>query len=79
MLEEIDIKSFVTRDEQEVAGHVDLMELLFSTWKHIAYSENHITQLHRDLLAHSSKDIRHRGQYKTHKTAWLHLMLMEKK
>lgn len=66
LLEKIDIQSFVTRDEQEVAGYADVMELLFSSWEHIAFNENHITQLHRDLLAHSSKDIRHRGQYKTH-------------
>ena len=31
----------------------------------ISLTENHIKQLHRDLLAHSSKDERHRGEYKT--------------
>jgi Fic family protein len=29
-------------------------------------TENHIKQLHRDLLAYSEKDERHRGEYKTH-------------
>jgi Fic family protein len=29
-------------------------------------TENHIRQLHRDLLQHSTKDERHRGAYKTH-------------
>ncbi len=66
LLEKIEIKSFVTRDEQEVAGYAEVMELLFSAWEHIPFNENHISQLHRDLLAHSSKDERHRGQYKTH-------------
>ena len=28
-------------------------------------TENHIKQLHRDLLVHSEKDVRHRGSYKT--------------
>ena len=28
-------------------------------------SENHIKQLHRDLLQYSSKDERYRGKYKT--------------
>ena len=28
-------------------------------------TENHIKQLHRDLLTYSHKDERHRGQYKT--------------
>ena len=66
LLAKIDIKSFETRDEQEVAGYADVMELLFSSWEHITFNENHITQLHRDLLAHSTKDHRHRGQYKKH-------------
>ena len=66
LLVKSDIKSFATRDEQEVAGYADVMELLFSSWEHMTFNENHITQLHRDLLAHSNKDQRHRGQYKTH-------------
>ena len=66
LLEKIEIKSFITRDQQEVVGYADVMELLFSSWEHITFNENHITQLHRDLLAHSTKDNRHRGQYKTH-------------
>jgi Fic family protein len=31
----------------------------------LVFSENHIKQLHRDLLVHSTKDEWHRGQYKT--------------
>jgi hypothetical protein len=31
----------------------------------MSLTENHIRQLHRDLLAHSTKDERHRGAYKT--------------
>ena len=31
----------------------------------IPLTENHIKQLHRDLLVHSAKDERHRGAYKT--------------
>jgi Fic family protein len=41
------------------------MELLFSSWEHIPFNENHIQQLHRDLLQYSDKDARHRGRYKT--------------
>lgn len=66
LLEKIELKSFATRDEQEVAGYAEVMELLFSAWEHIPFNENHISQLHRDLLAYSSKDERHRGNYKTH-------------
>lgn len=66
LLAKIEMKSFSSRDEQEVAGYADVMELLFSSWEHIPFNENHIKQIHRDLLAYSGKDERHRGQYKTH-------------
>ena len=59
------IQSFATRDEQEVAGYAEVMELVFTSWQDIALTENHIRQLHRDLLKHSAKDARHRGHYKT--------------
>ena len=46
LLSNLDIKSFTSRDEQEVAGHADAMET-------------------GDLLKYSTKDERHRGEYKT--------------
>ena len=65
LLSNLQIKSFATRDEQEVAGYADLMERVFSSWQDIALTENHIKQLHRDLLIYSEKDAWHRGNYKT--------------
>jgi Fic family protein len=65
LLSNLEIKSFETRDEQEVAGYSEVMETVFASWNHIAISENHILQLHRDLLKYSDKDERHRGSYKT--------------
>ena len=65
LLSRLQIKSFATRDEQEVAGYAQLMELVFASWQDIALTENHIRQLHRDLLIYSEKDERHRGNYKT--------------
>ena len=64
LLSNLQIKSFATRDEQEVAGYAEVMELVFSSWQHIAPTENHIKQLHRDLLTYSDKDAWHRGNYK---------------
>lgn len=55
-----------SRDEQEVAGYAAVMESVFAHYGEIALTENHIRQLHRDLLQHSAKDERHRGEYKTH-------------
>ena len=65
LLAGLEIKSFLTRDEQEVAGYAEVMELVFGAWEHIVVTENHIKQLHRDLLSHSEKDAWHRGNYKT--------------
>lgn len=64
LLSDLKISSFATRDEQEVAGYAETMETIFEAWPEIALTENHIKQLHRDLLRHSEKDDRHRGEYK---------------
>jgi Fic family protein len=65
LLSRLKVKSFASRDEQEVAGYAKVMDLVFASWQDIALTENHIRQLHRDLLVHSEKDERHRGHYKT--------------
>lgn len=65
LLSNLEIKSFETRDEQEVAGYAEVMETVFASWDNITVTENHIRQLHRDLLKYSHKDERHRGSYKT--------------
>ena len=65
LLSNLAIQSFETRDEQEVAGYAELMDLVFSAWRDIPFNENHVRQLHQILLRHSEKDARHRGQYKT--------------
>ena len=65
LLSNLEIKSFATRDEQEVAGYAETMELIFASWAEITLTENHIKQLHRDLLRYSNKDAHHRGRYKT--------------
>jgi len=65
LLSKLAIQTFETRDEQEVAGYAELMDLVFSAWQDIPFNENHIKQLHQVLLHHSDKDAWHRGQYKT--------------
>jgi Fic family protein len=64
LLAGLDTRSFRSRDEQEVAGYAEAMNLVFDSFGQIALTENHIKQLHRTLLQHSSKDVRHRGDYK---------------
>jgi Fic family protein len=65
LLSNLAIQSFETRDEQEVGGYAEVMDLVFSAWQDIPFNENHIKQLHQMLLRHSEKDTRYRGQYKT--------------
>jgi Fic family protein len=57
-------KSFGSRDEAEVAGYAELMELIFENYQTIPLSENYIKQMHQILLGHVEKDVRHRGKYK---------------
>lgn len=65
LLSNLAIQFFETRDEQEVAGYAELMDLVFNSWQDIPFNESHIKQLHQILLCHSEKDTRHWGQYKT--------------
>lgn len=59
------VRSFQSRDEQEVAGYADVMQVVFDGWTTMPFSEATIRQLHRMLLAHSPRDDWHRGSYKT--------------
>jgi len=65
LLGSLEIKAFATRDQQEVAGYAELMELVFASWQEIPFSENYLQQLHQILLRYSEKDAWHRGRYKT--------------
>lgn len=64
LLSGLNTTSFRSRDEEEVAGYAEAMELIFESYDKIQTDENHIKQLHQVLLKHSSKDARHRGEYK---------------
>jgi Fic family protein len=65
LISNLAIRAFKSRDEQEVAGYAELMDLVFGSWQEIPFNENHIKQLHQILLHHSEKDAWHRGHYKT--------------
>ena len=58
------IKRFKTRDEQEIAGYLECLELVFQNYEHIPINESSITQLHHDMLVYSDKDRHHKGHYK---------------
>jgi len=58
------IKKFKTRDEQEIAGYLECLELIFQHYKDIPINKSFILKLHDDMLVYSEKDSRHKGQYK---------------
>lgn len=64
LLSNVAAYSFASRDEEEVAGYAYVCEEIFQNFEAIAFSENMIKQLHGWLLKYSSKDQRHRGEYK---------------
>lgn len=64
LLSGLDTQSFGTRDEQEVAGYAEVMEVIFQNHGDIPLTESYIKQLHLMLLRHSQKDSRHSGEYK---------------
>jgi Fic family protein len=61
----VEIVSFRSRGEQEVAGYAEAMEHVIESWREIGLTENHLKQFHQILLKYSEKDERHRGHYKT--------------
>ena len=64
LLKDIKITKLSTRDEQEVIGYYEVLELIYENYSDIKLSESYIKQLHQLLLKHSHKDERHRGTYK---------------
>lgn len=64
LLSGLQVTRLHSRDEEEVAGYAECMELVFESHADIPVDENHIKQLHQILLNYSSKDVRHRGEYK---------------
>ena len=65
LLENVKITELKTRDEQEVIGYYDTLEIIYNNYDNIKLSENYIKQLHQMLLKYSDKDSRHRGEYKS--------------
>jgi len=64
LLSNLDLGSFRSRDEQEVAGYAEATKLVFDSWREIPLTENHVRQLHGTLLRFSNRDEHHRGNYK---------------
>ncbi|CAB1077172.1 Filamentation induced by cAMP protein Fic [Olavius algarvensis Delta 1 endosymbiont] len=66
LLQGLDVQSFRSRDEQEVAGYAKAMHLIYDSNQEIDLTENNIKYLHKVLLQFSTKDEWHLGEYKKH-------------
>jgi len=64
LMSRIQKKSFKNRDEEEVAGYAELMNLIFDSYEVIPLTENYIKHLHKILLQFCENDASHRGEYK---------------
>lgn len=64
LLKDIKITKLKNRDEQEVLGYYEVLELIYDNYTDIKLSESYTKQLHQILLKYSNKDERHRGTYK---------------
>jgi len=60
----LNVQEFKTRDEQEIAGYLQCLELIFDNYNEINVTESFVLGLHNNMLAYSEKDIRHKGSYK---------------
>jgi len=65
LMASLKIKKLESRDQQEVAGYYDALEVILDNYADIEISERYIHQLHGILLKHCEKDQAHRGKYKT--------------
>jgi Fic family protein len=64
LLKSVKITKPKTRDEEEVVGYYDVLQIILDNYETIKLTENYLHQLHSILLKHSGKDQRHKGSYK---------------
>ncbi len=65
LLKSVQITQLTTRDQQEVVGYYEALQLILENYEDIELSERYIHQFHGILLKHSAKDQIHKGKYKS--------------
>ena len=60
----LNVKKLKNRDEEEVAGYIESLKLIFTNYDSFRITESYILQLHDSVLAYSNKDLHHKGKYK---------------
>ena len=65
LLKSVKISKLDNRDEQEVVGYYEALEIILENFEEIPLTQSYIHQLHGLLLEHSDKDQSHKGQFKS--------------
>lgn len=64
LLRNLNIEKLEERDQQEVTGYFEALDLIVESYHDIPITENAIKSLHNTLMKYSKKDGWHRGGYK---------------
>jgi Fic family protein len=64
LLKSVKITRLQNRDEQEVVGYYEALEIILDNYPDIDLEERYIHQMHGILLKYSHKDQSHKGKYK---------------
>jgi Fic family protein len=64
LLKNLDITKLTERDQQEVVGYFEALDLIDEHYESIDVSESSIRTLHNQLMKYSRKDEWHKGNYK---------------
>jgi len=64
LLKSVKINKLEKRDEQEVVGYYEALEIILENYSDIPLTQSYIHQLHGILLKHSGKDQTHKGRFK---------------
>lgn len=64
LIENLDTTKLTERDEQEVVGHFETLNLIGESYKDIPITEGSTKQLHNILMKYSTKNGYHKGNYK---------------
>jgi len=65
LLKSVKITKLTTREQQEVVGYYETLQIILDNYKDLELTERYIHQLHGILLKHSGKDQSHKGKYKS--------------
>lgn len=64
LLKSVKVTKMQSRDEQEVVGYYEALEIILENYTDIDLEERYVNQMHGILLKYSDKDQRHKGKYK---------------